>query len=162
MPPPHLYRRFDVERVTTIKAVLAGIIAALTALWGWFGWLVLLYIFSLAIDYLTGSMAAMKRGAWCSQRAREGIWHKAGSIIVVIVAGDADILLGTLMANIPGITISYSVLLCPVVIVWYILTELGSIIENAAALGAPVPAWLAKRLSALKNTVDELGGGTEK
>ena len=62
---------------------------------------------------------------------------------MVIVAGVADILLGTLMANIPGITISYSVLLCPIVIVWYILTELGSIIENTAALGAPVPAWLA-------------------
>lgn len=34
-----------------------------------------------------------------------------------------------------------------VVLVWYIFTELGSIAENAAAMGAPVPAWLVKLLA---------------
>lgn len=30
-------------------------------------------------------------------------------------------------------------LLTPIVLTWYITTELGSILENAAEMGAPVP-----------------------
>ena len=43
------------------------------------------------------------------------------------------------------------------VLVWYILTELGSVVENAGALGAPVPAWLARMLVALESGVDRTG-----
>ena len=33
------------------------------------------------------------------------------------------------------------------VLVWYIFTELGSIAENAAAMGAPVPGWRVRILA---------------
>lgn len=94
-----------------------------------------------------------------SPAARDGIWHKCGSIVVVIVAGVADLLIGTLIGHIPGVTLpfEYTVLLCPMVVVWYTLTELGSIVENAVALGAPVPQWLQKALAAAKDAVDKLG-----
>ena len=45
----------------------------------------------------------------------------------------------------------------PVVLVWYLLTELGSILENALRLGAKVPGWLANLLQATK---DQLGNET--
>ena len=48
-------------------------------------------------------------------------------------------------------------LLCPLVVVWYILTEAGSIIENAGALGAPIPAWLTKMVASLGSSVDQAG-----
>ena len=51
----------------------------------------------------------------------------------------------------------YTVFVSVLVLVWYILTELGSIIENAGALGAPIPAWLAKMISALSSSVDKAG-----
>lgn len=35
----------------------------------------------------------------------------------------------------------------PLVFVWYILTELGSILENAVKMGVPIPEWLMKLLS---------------
>lgn len=38
--------------------------------------------------------------------------------------------------------------------VWYIFTELGSIIENAAELGAPVPTWLTKAIVQIRNKTD--------
>ena len=38
----------------------------------------------------------------------------------------------------------------PVVLVWYIFTELGSIAENGAAMGAPVPSWLLSLLAESK------------
>ena len=55
----------------------------------------------MALDYLTGSMAAAKEGQWSSARAREGIWHKCGMIVVVLVAAGADLLLATVLANLP-------------------------------------------------------------
>ena len=59
----------------------------------------------------------------------------------------------------PGVVLpfEYTTLLCPLVVVWYTLTELGSIVENAVNLGAPVPQWLKKMLSAAKDAVDKLG-----
>lgn len=147
------------ENVTHAKAAVAAAVAVLTALWGWFGWLVVLFVGCMAVDYLTGSATAMRRGEWSSASARDGIWHKCGSIIVVMVAGAADLLIGTMLGHLPGVVLpfEYTVLLCPLVTVWYTLTELGSIVENAVALGAPVPAWLTKMLDAAKDAVDKLG-----
>ena len=39
----------------------------------------------------------------------------------------------------------------------YILTELGSIVENAGALGAPIPGWLAAAIKVLGSSVDQAG-----
>ena len=63
------------EHINTFKAALSAFCAALTALWGWFGWLVLAWIACMAIDYMTGSAAALRAGNWSSQAARDGIWH---------------------------------------------------------------------------------------
>ena len=43
------------------------------------------------------------------------------------------------------------------VLVWYIVTELGSMAENAAVMGAPVPKWLVKLLAVSKGAVDTAG-----
>ena len=48
------------ENVTKFKAALAAVLAAMTALWGWFGWLVLAWVGCMAIDYITGYSAAAK------------------------------------------------------------------------------------------------------
>ena len=149
----------DMEHINAFKAAIAAICAALTALWGWFGWVVFAWVVSMVIDYLTGSAAALRAGEWSSKAARDGIWHKVGSIVAVIVAALLDVVIGHLLANVPGVELpfTYSVLLSPLVVIWYILTEAGSIIENAGALGAPIPAWLAKMIAVLESKVDEAG-----
>ena len=40
--------------------------------------------------------------------------------------------------------------------IWYIFTELGSILENAAKLGAPIPEKLIKGIGHLKKKDDEV------
>lgn len=151
------------EHVTAFKGGVSAILATLTALWGWFGWLALLWFGCLLLDFLTGSMAAASEGAWSSKEARRGIWHKLGSIVAVLVAGATDLLIGTIVANIPAVSLpfEYSVFLCPLVLVWYIITELGSIIENAAAMGAPVPEFLLKALQRTKDAADDIGSKLE-
>ena len=153
------------EQVHKMKAAVAAVLGLLTGLWGWLGWLVVGWIGCMALDYLTGSLAAAKAGAWNSARAREGIWHKCGMIVVVAVSAGVDLLLSLVLANLPLVELpfQYAGLVCPVVLVWYIVTELGSIAENGAAMGAPVPKWLVKLLAASKSAVDgagdKLGGG---
>lgn len=145
--------------INQIKAAAAAALGLLTGLWGWFGWLVVGWIGCMALDYLTGSLAAAKEGQWSSGKAREGIWHKCGMIVVVIVAAGADLLLSLVLANLPlvELPIQYAGLVCPVVLVWYIVTELGSIVENAVAMGAVVPNWLTKLLAMSKGAVDSAG-----
>ena len=147
------------ERIDGFKAAVAAFVGVLTGLWGWFGWLVVFWVCFMLLDYITGSAAACKEGDWSSAHDREGIWHKAGMIVVAIVAAGADLLIELVLTNMPvlALPIAYPGLVCPVVLVWYIVTELGSITENAVTMGAPVPGWLVKLLAVSKDAVDKMG-----
>lgn len=148
-----------VEHVNGFKAAVTAVLGGLTALWGWFGWLLLGWLALMLMDYITGSAAAAKDGKWSSKVAREGIWHKAGMIVVVIVTAGADLLLSLVLENLPVVSlpIAYKGLICPLVLVWYCITELGSIGENAIDMGAPYPKWLPKLLEAGKGAIDSTG-----
>lgn len=116
----------------------------------------------MALDYLTGSAAAMQAGKWSSEAARNGLWHKLGGIVAVLISGILDLTLGHLLGNAPiALPFTYTVFLCPLVLVWYILTEAGSIVENAGALGAPIPEWLKKTIALFRDKVDAEAGGTD-
>lgn len=144
------------DHVNHFKAAVTAALALLTALWGWFGWLAIAWIVSMGLDVATGMAAAARRGEWASKLARDGLWHKAGSIAIVVTAGLLDLVVGLLLDNVgQTLPIHYTVLLCPLAIVWYLLTEAGSIIENAGELGADIPPWLRKAIAALRDTVDQ-------
>lgn len=149
------------EHVNNFKAAITAILAVLTALWGWCGWLVLVWILAMGLDYASGTAKAKKSGTWSSSVARDGLWHKASEIIAVLAALLLDVAISVVLPNVPGLSveISYSFLLCPLVTVWYIVTEAGSIVENVGEMGGPVPKWLRKAIAALKDTVDKTAGG---
>ena len=140
------------------KALIAAVAGAFTVAFGWLGWLIVAWVACMALDWMTGSAAAASKGEWASSVARAGIWHKVAMVVVVLVAGLTDAVLSLAVENLPGLGMTYSVMVLPVVLVWYIFTELGSIAENAAAMGAPVPEWLTKMLVAGKKAADK---GTE-
>ena len=77
-----------------------------------------------------------------------------GMILVVLVAALTDMAVRMAVESIPGIGIDYKALIMPVVLVWYIFTELGSIAENAAHMGADVPDGLLKLLAAGKKAAE--------
>lgn len=149
-----------VHKLSEVKLGVAAVIGGLTALWGWFGWLVLGFIGCMALDYVTGTAVALRNKDWASTAARDGLWHKLGSMIAVIVAMIADALIAAILANIPVIELpfTYTVLLAPLVLVWYMLTELGSIVENVYRLGAPVPAFLVGLLRLSRDAIEDAGG----
>ena len=131
----------------SIKAAVAAACGAFTAAFGWLGWLVVAWAACLSLDWVSGSATAANQGAWSNAATRAGIWHKAGMVVVVLVTALTDAVLAMAVANLPGLGLQLDGVVLPVVLVWYIFTELGSIAENAAAMGAPVPGWLVRILA---------------
>ncbi len=150
------------DKATEIKAALAAIFAFLTALWGWLGWVVLIWIAAILLDYISGSMAARREKNWSSAIARDGLWHKAGEIFAVLAAALCDIALKVIMDS-SGIVLPFDFTACitPIVLLWYILTEIGSIIENCGKLGAPVPSWFKSKVDDAKEAIDHDQSGTK-
>lgn len=142
------------NKATEIKAFITAIFAFLTSLWGWLGWAIIAFIVCIALDYVTGTWAARAHGEWTSAVAREGLWHKLGEIVALLVAALCDIaikvIINSAAAPLLG-NFEYQYYITLVVTLWYIFTELGSIIENAGKLGAPIPDWLTKGIAMLKN-----------
>lgn len=143
------------DKATEIKAALAAVIAFFTALWGWLGWAVLVWVFCFLLDYVSGTFAARKAGEWSSDIAREGVWHKLGEIFAVLVAALCDIALRVVVEG-SGLDlgIQMGAIITPVVLLWYIITELGSIAENAEKMGAPVPSWIKRSLKQYRDKID--------
>ena len=149
----------EFDWMLAVKAAITAALGAFSAFWGWLGWLIAAWVVLMALDYATGTAAAMKNGEWASHTAREGIWHKMGEVVVVIIAPFADGLLSIIMEQLPMVEIALPEigLLLPLVLVWYAITELGSIGENAQRMGAPIPAWLIKLMANGKDAVDAAG-----
>ena len=144
------------ETMLGYKAALVVAISTMGELLGWKGILMVAWVAAMAMDYISGTMAACKDGKWSSKVARQGLWHKGGMILVVAVSGMADLVMMIMCDHIP-VTIAWPGLILPLVLGWYLLTELGSVLENAVRLGANVPQWLVKLLEAGAKALEKTG-----
>lgn len=152
------------ENLVTLKATIVAACTALGTFLGWKGVMALVWVAVMALDYISGTAAAMKAGEWNSATARAGLWHKGGMILVVTVSAIADSVMIVICEHVP-IGLAWPCVILPLVLTWYIITELGSILENAVKMGANVPAWLVKLLKASVKVVETAGdaaAGTDK
>ena len=124
----------------------------------------------MGMDYITGMLASKREAldhpddptyGWCSRRGAEGIIKKVGYLCVIAVAMVVEYLRLRVDAE-AGSEVATMAFFGQEVAVWYVLNELLSIIENAGRMGAPVPEWLMKYVSVLKNMIDSQGDGTEE
>ena len=144
------------ENAVTVKTAIVAAFTAMGAFLGWKGIMLISWVACMALDYLTGTMAACREHSWSSAAARDGLWHKGGMIAVIIVAAIADWIMVVIAQYVP-IGIAWPGIILPLVLAWYIITELGSILENAVKMGANVPGWLVKLLKASANIVASAG-----
>lgn len=140
----------------TVKAGITAAILALTGLWGWVGWLTIIFILAMFFDVATGFAVAMKEGKWSSSVAFKGLWKKLGSIVIIVCAALFDIMIMLAADAIPALNIPdwYSGLAYPLVTIWCALTEMGSILENAGGLGAQLPDFFVKAIKILKKDTE--------
>lgn len=147
------------ENLVATKTAIVALFGALCTFLGWRMIMLLVWVMLMCLDYISGTLAARQNGTWKSEKAREGIGHKAGMMFVVIVSMIADFVIMTICDNLPhdAIRFDWPMAIFPMVTMWYILTEIGSIIENAIGMGANVPAWLPKILNATIHAVENVG-----
>ena len=124
------------NEIKSADAVIGGI-------FGWFfgGWDTILYLLVVfvAVDYVTGLLAASFRGEVSSRRGMKGILKKVLIFLLVGVGNGIDLVLG-----IHGDPMRTAV------IFFYISNEGISILENTANLGVPIPSCLRRVLAELK------------
>lgn len=144
------------EKINWLKIAVTGAASAAGGLFGVQFWLLLLTAFLACLDYITGTWAAKHTGTWSSQRAREGIDHKKGMVVVIIVALAADLLCWVAVDLMPTAW-DWPWAWVTMVCVWYCLTEIGSNLENAGKMGAHIPSWFAAAMDAGIRVVDGKG-----
>ena len=149
------------DNLIEVKATAVAVCTAIGAFLGWKGIMALVWVIAMGLDYLSGTAAACKDGEWSSSTARDGLWHKGGMILVVVVSAIADGVMAVICENIPVLGIAWPGIILPLVLAWYILTEMGSILENAVKLGADVPDWLVKILKSSLKAVDSVADQTD-
>lgn len=146
------------DQALRIKAGITALIGALTILWGWFGWLVIALLAVMTVDYITGWRKARNAGEWKSSIAKKGRDKKVGILAIVGVTGLIDLVIGLLIQQ-AGIQLpfTYGVMICPLVVVWYLLAECGSVIENCKGLGTKEIPFLSKLINILKKSIEKTG-----
>ena len=81
---------------------------------------------------------------------RYGAGKGVNGVVAVLTAALCDLAAGLLLAPEGGTSLQ----LFPLATAWYLLTELGSVAENAGKLGAPVPKFLLRAVQALRRQLD--------
>ncbi len=127
-------------------------------------------IFMMVLDYITGMMASMKEAVdhpddpeygWNSKKGLKGIIKKVGYICMIAVAMVVDYIIADVAGHL-GLHIPTTTFFGLLVAIWYILNELLSVTENAGRMGTPVPEWLKKYIALLKQQIDEENGGSDE
>lgn len=123
-----------------VKSLLAAICALLGFLFGDRDGLMIALIGLIALDYISGVIAAVVEKKLSSEVGAKGIAKKIFMLLIVAVANIVDI-------NVIG----EGHVLKSVTVIFYLANECISLIENAGRLGVPVPKKLIDVLEQLKN-----------
>ena len=151
------------ENINTIKAIVTGVAAFLSALLGTLYIPMLLMILCNIIDYATGLMAAKNRpdGGISSYRSIKGIKKKVSMWLLVVVGAVMDQLLLYASQTI-GIKISVTFLIACVVAIWIICNEIISILENMIDIGIQIPSFLLPLVKNIKSQTEHFAGSDQK
>lgn len=136
------------------KAVFAGATAAVMAYIGELLIPLMILLGVMVLDYATGMTKAWLNAELSSRVGIKGIIKKIGYLVIVAVAMGVDWLL---QAGLPqlGVTLPFEFVVALLAIIWLIVNELISILENVAEIGAPSIPLLSTVLSHIKKAVDE-------
>jgi toxin secretion/phage lysis holin len=136
------------------KAIIAGITAALMAYFKQLVVPVTVLIAVMICDYITGMTAAWMNKELSSRKGIQGVIKKIFYLMIVAVGMGIDYLIVMLSGKL-GVQLGINFVVGLLVIVWLIINELISILENSGKIGVPMPAFLMKLLDRLKQTAEK-------
>ena len=124
---------------------------------------VIILVFVMAADYLTGLVSAWINAELSSRKGLFGIIKKLCYLFAIAAAMGIDWLIYSGMTQI-GIQLDYTIFFGVLVTIWLIINEIISILENLAKIGVPLPKFLVNVIKRLKTTAEskfESEGETE-
>lgn len=107
----------------------------------------------MIIDYMSGMLKAWGNDELSSKVGLKGIVKKLCYLMLVCVAGVVDWLLWSGLRQV-GISLDFGFCFGLIVVIWLIINELISILENLEALKVPMPSFLRSLVGHLKQTVE--------
>lgn len=131
------------------KIGISAFFGILSAYMGWASVPLILLLVLMLADYGTGIAAAWIKGTLSSRKSISGILKKVGYLAVIAVGMTCDFLIEYGLTAI-GQSVSVSFAVGLVIIIWLILNECLSILENLSEMGVPVPGFLCGIVNRLK------------
>lgn len=116
-----------------------------------------LLLIMMIVDYISGMSKAYINGEWSSKVGFRGIVKKVGYIGVVIVAAVMDWVIYSGLKGV-GVDIKMSYYLGLIVVIWLLINECISVLENLGEIGVPLPKFLIKGIKKLQKNIEDKGG----
>ena len=135
------------------KAIATAALAALAAYFQVLLVPVFVLVGAMVLDYISGIASAWQRSELSSRVGIVGIVKKVLYLVIVAVGMIADYVIA-LTAEKLGANFEFNYIGL-VVVIWLIINECISVLENVAEMGLPVPAVLDKLLKRLKERTEE-------
>lgn len=145
----------------SLKMLMAAILAAVFAYMQQLAASLLVLLGVMVLDYISGISSAWVNHQLSSRIGLIGIVKKVSYLLIVFVGMALDYLI-FLLGQKFGVQINDSYFVGLLVIIWLIINECISILENADEMGLPVPGFIKKLLARLKQHTDAISGETEK
>lgn len=146
---------------TTLKGISVTALAAVGAYFRELGFPLVLLVSVMMLDYISGMVKAWFTRTLSSKTGMRGIVKKLCYMLAVAVAVIVDFVI-QLAAERTSIDLTGCYFCATLVMVWLILNECISILENAAAIGVPVPEFLLRLIKRLKNASEPKDDKEEK
>jgi toxin secretion/phage lysis holin len=144
----------------TISMLKLTLIAALSVVLAYFNALLIpiaVLIAVMVIDYISGMVSAKKTGELSSRLGVIGILKKVGYLALVAVGMVVDYLISSALTQV-GINIQINYCFAMIIVIWLIVNELISILENLGEIGVPIPEFLRKSIHKIKDGVENKTG----
>ena len=109
-------------------------------------WVILLPLFLMAADIVTGWIQASVNDTWESTKMRKGLFRKSGELSVIVVA------------YVVYVAISLPVDVPAFIAVYISIMEILSVCENIDQAGVPMPVWITRKLKKVAQDLNEPEG----
>jgi toxin secretion/phage lysis holin len=136
------------------KSIFASFVAVSTFMFNAFDELVVILIFCMIIDYITGILAAYHNNNLQSSIGLLGIFKKFGLMVLVALSFMLDYIICVMLVKI-NITLPFNGTFGFATTIWLIGNEGVSIVENLGTMGVPIPPFLREGFRRLKKKGDD-------
>lgn len=137
-----------------VHIILSAVIAGISAYFEIIAVPIIMLIVVMVIDYFTGLESAYVSKQLNSRIGIIGIIKKISYLGLVAVGMVIDYVIKSALTQV-GVNIDFGYCIGMLIVIWLIINELISILENLAEIGVPLPKFITKIVDRLKNTIED-------